>query len=73
MATHSLAIRIIIPIFKNNYSRIIPIFLLREFHGERSLAGYSSWGHKKSNTTEVTEHKGGRNTERGKARINLVE
>ena len=23
-------------------------------HGQRSLAGYSSWGHKESDTTEVT-------------------
>ena len=27
-------------------------FLTREFHGERSLAGYSPWGHKESDTTE---------------------
>ena len=25
-----------------------------ESHGQRSLASYSSWGHKESNTTEVT-------------------
>ena len=25
-------------------------------HGQRSLAGYSPWGRKESNTTEVTEH-----------------
>ena len=24
-------------------------------HGQRSLAGYSSWGHKESDTTEGTE------------------
>ena len=29
-----------------------PVFLLGEFHGQRSLAGYSSWGHKESDTTE---------------------
>ena len=29
-----------------------PIFLPREFHGHRSLAGYSPWGHKESDTTE---------------------
>jgi len=23
-----------------------PVFLPREFHGHRSLVGYSSWGHK---------------------------
>ena len=25
-------------------------------HGQRSLAGYSPWGHKESDTTEATEH-----------------
>ena len=25
-------------------------------HGQRSLAGYSPWGHKESHTTEATEH-----------------
>ena len=29
-----------------------PVFLSREFHGQRSLGGYSSWGCKESNTTE---------------------
>ena len=29
-----------------------PIFLLGEFHGQRSLAGYSPWGHKELDTTE---------------------
>ena len=33
-----------------------PVFLPGQFHGERSLAGYSPWGHKESNTTWVTEH-----------------
>ena len=27
-------------------------FLPGEFQGQRSLAGYSSWGHKESDTTE---------------------
>ena len=27
---------------------VAPIFLPEEFHGQRSLAGYSPWGHKKS-------------------------
>ena len=30
-----------------------PIFLLGESHGERSLAGYSPWGHKVSDTIGV--------------------
>ena len=29
-----------------------PLFLPREFHGHRSLVGYSPWGHKESDTTE---------------------
>ena len=29
-----------------------PVFWPRDFHGQRSLAGYSSWGHKESYTTE---------------------
>ena len=29
-----------------------PVFLLGEFHGHRSLAGYSSWGCKESDMTE---------------------
>ena len=33
-----------------------PIFLPGESHGQRSLAGYGPWGHKESETTEVTEH-----------------
>ena len=29
-----------------------PVFLPGEFHGQRSLDGYSPWGHKESDTTE---------------------
>ena len=28
------------------------VFFTRELHGQRSLAGYSSWGHKESDLTE---------------------
>ena len=31
-----------------------PVFLPREFHGQRSLAGYSPWGGKESDTTDRT-------------------
>ena len=31
-------------------------FLLGEFHGQRSLAGYSPWGLKESDTTEQLTH-----------------
>ena len=33
-----------------------PVFLPGESHGQRSLVDYSLWGHKESNTTEVTWH-----------------
>ena len=29
-----------------------PVFLPGEFHGQRSLVGYSPWGHKESDVTE---------------------
>ena len=29
-----------------------PIFLPRESHGQRSLVGYSPWGHRELDTTE---------------------
>ena len=36
-----------------------PVFLPKEFHGQRSLAGHDSWGHKESDTTElVSTHRG---------------
>ena len=31
-----------------------PVFLPRESHGQRSLVGYHPWGHKESDTIEVT-------------------
>ena len=30
-----------------------PVLLPRKFHGQRSLVGYSPWGHKESDTTEL--------------------
>ena len=35
-----------------------PVFLPGESHGQRSLAGYSPWGRKESDMTEVTSHIG---------------
>ena len=32
-----------------------PVFLPGKFHGQRCLVGCSPWGHKDSDTTEVTE------------------
>ena len=31
---------------------LTPVFLPGEFHGQKSLAGYSPWGHKESDMTE---------------------
>ena len=31
-----------------------PVFLPGESHGKTNLVGYSPWGHKESDTTEVT-------------------
>ena len=33
-----------------------PLFLPGESHGQRSLEGYSQWGHKESDRTEATWH-----------------
>ena len=33
-----------------------PVFLWGEFHGQRSLAGYSPWGCKELDTTEKITH-----------------
>ena len=33
-----------------------PVFLPRESHGQRSLVGYSPWGHKELDTTEQIIH-----------------
>ena len=32
------------------------VFLPREFHGQKSLVGYSPWGHKETDTTELLTH-----------------
>ena len=34
-----------------------PVFLPGEFHGQRSLAGYSPWGCKELDTPEQLSHK----------------
>ena len=34
------------------------VFLPGKFHGQRSLAGYSPWGHKESDTTENAHMQG---------------
>ena len=35
-----------------------PVFLPGKSHGQRSLVGYSPWGHKESDMTEQLTHKG---------------
>ena len=32
--------------------QMTPVFLPEKFHGQRSLVGYSPWGHKELDTTE---------------------
>ena len=39
---------------ENALEKEIPVFLPGESHGKRSLAGYSPWGCKESDTTEAT-------------------
>ena len=39
--------------------QLTPVLLPGEFHGQRSLAGYSPWGRKE---TDTTEHRGGWNS-----------
>ena len=34
-----------------------PVLLPGEFHGQRSQAGYSPWGHKESDTVNKAEHR----------------
>ena len=34
--------------------QLSPVFLPGEFHAQRRLVGYSPWGHKELDTTEVT-------------------
>ena len=36
--------------------QLTPVFLPRKSNGQESLVGYSSWGYKESDTTEVTQH-----------------
>ena len=38
-------------------SNLLQYSCLENPHGQRSLAGYSSWGHKESDMTEATWHR----------------
>ena len=37
--------------------KLTPVFLPGKSHGQRSLGGYSPWGHKESDTTECLKSK----------------
>ena len=43
----------------------IPVLLPGKFHGQRSLVGYSPWGGKESDTTELAQ----RGTDKGRLRV----
>ena len=49
-----------------------PVFLPGESEGQRSLAGYSPWGHKESDKTEVTWHTQRRHAWKGVGRKELT-
>ena len=36
--------------------QLTPVFWPGKSYGQRSLVGYSPWGHKESDMSEVTEH-----------------
>ena len=50
-----------------------PVFLLGESHGQRSLAGYSPWGHKELDTTEQLSPQSSTSSENGKLRVTTKE
>ena len=39
-----------------NERQLTPVVLHGEFHGQRSLVGYSPWGHKESDMTDRLTH-----------------
>ena len=47
----------------------IPVFLPGKSHGQRSLEGYSPWGHKESDTTKQLTHT---RVERNRLRDHLI-
>ena len=38
------------------HSQYFPVLFPGKSNGQRSLAGYSPWGHKESDMTEATQH-----------------
>ena len=38
--------------WRKKWQLLTPVFLPRESHGQRSLIGYSPWGHNESDMTE---------------------
>ena len=39
---------------EGNGNPLTPVFLREKSHGQRSLVGYSPWGHKESDMTKAT-------------------
>ena len=50
-----------------------PGFLPEEFHGQRRLAGYSSWGHKESDMTEQLTYTHTQNNENSNNKSKLMD
>ena len=50
-----------------------PVFLLRESHAQRSLEGYSPWGHKEVDMTEQLSTHSSTYSENGKLRVTTKE
>ena len=46
-----------------------PVFLPGESHGQRSLVGYSPWGHREPDITETTQHGSSQGQEKVKLTI----
>ena len=44
------------PVRSPGEGHVNPLHYCSEFHERRSLVGYSSWDHKESDMTEVTQH-----------------
>ena len=44
------------PLEKGMATQSSPVFLPRKSHGQRSLVGYSPWGLRESDTTELLTH-----------------
>ena len=52
---YNISVDVYFPCYSDDKSPTL-VFLPEKSHGQRSLVGYSPWGHKKSDTKEATEH-----------------